>query len=345
MGAKTRTSKRRRKRLLHGSLWLLALCLAVVSSYLIYSVISVKGALNDSKVSLQREANKSDLREKEVSYSDDPFSILLLGIEDYAKNTETARADTQLVATFNPKESKVILTTVPRDTRVQIDNAGEYTGVHKINAAMTYGQINSYGGEKLQLETTEKLLNIPIDAFVTVNFDGFRDVVDALGGINIDIKYPFWETNVYNKQRIDFKAGETRLTGEEALAFVRMRKRDVNDVYSREQRQQQFIQATVEQLKSANTLLKVGELTKIFGKNVKTSLSISDLFAIQNQYLKMENLKIESKEIEGYETRINGVSCFVADQQKLQKLSKELRTELNLNPDEPFKTNASFGAY
>lgn len=193
MGAKTRTSKRRRKRLLHGSLWLLVLCLAVVSSYLIYSVISVKGALNDSKVSLQREANKSDLREKEVSYSDDPFSILLLGIEDYAKNTETARADTQLVATFNPKESKVILTTVPRDTRVQIDNAGEYTGVHKINAAMTYGQINSYGGEKLQLETTEKLLNIPIDAFVTVNFDGFRDVVDALGGINIDIKYPFWK--------------------------------------------------------------------------------------------------------------------------------------------------------
>lgn len=316
----------------------------VLSSYLAYSVFSVKGALDQSEVALERKDNKSELREEKVSYSNDPFSILLLGVEDYAKQSDTGRADTQIVATFNPTTKKVTLVTIPRDTRVHIDNAGQYTGIHKINAAMTYGVISKYGGEKLQLETTEKLLNIPIDAFVTLNFNGFRDVVNALGGITVDIKYPFWEDDIYTKQRIDFVAGQAKLTGEEALAFVRMRKREVNGVYSRDERQRQFIAATIEQAKSAGTMLKVGELTDVFGKNVKTSLTISDLFAIQSQYLNMSELELDSTEVKGYNDRINGVSYFVADQTELQALSNKLRQELEL-PATEFKTSASFGAY
>lgn len=343
--AKTRMAKRRKKKWLRNGVIFTSLCFCVVASYLTYSVFSVKGALEKSEVQLQREDNKSELRETPVSYSDDPFSLLLLGVEDYATNKETGRADTQIVATFNPKENEVTLVTIPRDTRVYIDNAGEYTGIHKINAAMTYGEMNKYGSEKLQLETTEKLLNIPIDAFVTVNFDGFRDVVNALGGINIDIKQPFWEDDIYTKKRIDFEVGEAHLTGEEALAFVRMRKRDVNGIYSRDERQRQFINATISQAKSAGTVFKVGELTKIFGKNVKTSFNISDLFAIQSQYLNMTDLKINTTELKGYDTLINGVSYFVADQKELQNLSMELRTNLDLNIEEAFQTNASFGAY
>ncbi|MBQ0141106.1 MAG: LCP family protein [Kurthia sp.] len=343
--AKTRMAKRRRKKWLRNGIVFTSLCLCVVVGYLAYSVFSVKGALEKSEVQLQREDNKSELREIPVSYSDDPFSILLLGVEDYATNKETGRADTQIVVTFNPKENDVTLVTIPRDTRVHIDNAGEYTGIHKINAAMTYGVINKYGAEKLQLETTEKLLNIPIDAFVTVNFDGFRDVVNALGGIDIDIKHPFWEDDIYTKKRIDFEAGEAHLTGEEALAFVRMRKRDVNGIYSRDERQRQFISATVNQAKSAGTVFKVGELTKIFGKNVKTSLSISDIFAIQSQYLRMDALKVNTTELKGQNMLVNGVSYFVADQTELQNLSNELRSNLNLDTEEPFQTNASFGAY
>lgn len=342
--AKTRMAKRRRKKWLRNLISVFALCVVVVAGYLTYSVFSVKGALEKSEVKLQREDNKSESREEEVSYSDDPFSILLLGVEDYATKKETGRADTQIVVTFNPADNKVTLVTIPRDTRVQIDNAGQYTGIHKINAAMTYGEINNYGAEKLQLETTEKLLNIPIDAFVTVNFDGFRDVVNALGGIDVDIKYPFWEDDIYTKKRIDFEVGEAHLTGEEALAFVRMRKRDVNSVYSRDERQRQFISATVDQAKSAGTIFKVGELTKIFGNNVKTSLSVKDLFAIQSQYLNMGGLTIDTSEVKGQNTLINGVSYFVADKAELQTLSGNLRNELKL-PEVPFQTSASFGAY
>lgn len=341
----TRMARRRRKKWLRNAVIFTSICLCVVVGYLAYSIFSVKGALEKSEVELQRKDNKSELREEAVSYSNEPFSVLILGLEEYAKNTDTARADTQIVATFNPAASTVRLVSVPRDTRVQIDNAGQYTGVHKINSAMTYGELNGYGAEKLQVETTEKLLNIPIDAFVTVNFDGFRDVVNALGGITVDIKHPFWEDNVYTDERIDFVAGETRLTGEEALAFVRMRKREVNSIYSRDERQRQFIAATVNQAKSAGTIMKVGELTKIFGNNVKTNFTVSDLFAIQKQYMTMDSLKIESTEIKGTNMRINGLSYFVADQTELQNLSMQLRSDLNLSNEEPFKTSASFGAY
>ncbi|GEK33607.1 LCP family protein [Kurthia sibirica] len=340
--AKTRMARRRKRKWLKNTVLFFFVCALMVGSYMSYSIWSVKGALEQSKVSLQRDNNKSELREKAVSYSDEPFSILVLGVEDYATGKETGRADTQIVMTFNPKKNKVNLVTIPRDTRVQIDHAGQYTGVHKINAAMTYGGLNQYGAEKLQLETTEKLLNIPIDAFVTVNFDGFRDVVNALGGIDIDIKYPFWEDNIYTKQRINFDKGLAHLSGEEALAFVRMRKREVNNLYNRDERQRQLINATIEQAKSAGTLLKVGELTKIFGENVKTSLSVSDLFAIQSQYLKMDTLKMVSKELTGSEQRINGVSYFVANYEDLKVMSTTLRKELELDTEQPFVTSASF---
>lgn len=340
--AKTRMGRRKRKKWLRNFMVFFLVCIVSIGSYMTYSIWSVKGALEKSKVTLQRENNKSELREKAVSYSEEPFSILLLGVEDYATGKETGRADTQIVMTFNPKNNRVTMVTIPRDTRVQIDHAGEYTGIHKLNAAMTYGKLNQYGAEKLQLETTEKLLNIPIDAFVTVNFDGFRDVVDALGGIDIDIKYPFWEDNIYTKERINFEAGVSHLSGEEALAFVRMRKRAINSDYSRDERQRQFINATVEQAKSAGTLLKVGELTKIFGENVKTSLSVSDLFAIQSQYLKMDSLKMNALELAGTAQLINGVSYFVPNYDELETMSQTLREELNLDTEQPFVTNASF---
>ena len=123
-----------------------------------------------------------------------------------------------MVITLDPDTSEINLITVPRDARVKIENAGEYTGIHKINAAYNYGSITGYGAIKLQLETVEKFLNIPIDNFIAVNFDGFRDIVDALGGVTIDVKEDFWEDNIYDrKQRIEFHKGEAHLNGKRHL--------------------------------------------------------------------------------------------------------------------------------
>ncbi|HWI48757.1 MAG TPA: LCP family protein, partial [Rummeliibacillus sp.] len=272
----SRTALKRRKNRNKFLKWIIAssiVLLLVGISYGAFAYFKVKSAFDNSKVSLERENNRSELRHEDVTFSKDPISILLLGIEDYSSKKKDGRADTQIVMTLDPNTKKINMVTIPRDTRVNIENAGEFTGIHKINSAYTYGDITGYGAAKLQVETVEKLLNIPIDHFIAVNFEAFRDIVDALGGVTIDIKEGFWEQNIYNKKKINFKKGQAHLSGEEALAFVRMRKRNVEVTYPRDERQRQFLKATIDQAMTAGTIFKVGQLSDIFGKNIETDLT------------------------------------------------------------------------
>lgn len=342
MERKLRRSKKAKpkNRIIKITLIVIVILLLTVTSYGAYAFVKFKNAYDSSKVDLKRDGNKSELREEDVSFKKDPISILLLGVEDYSSEAENGRADTQMVITLDPDTSEISLITVPRDARVNIENAGEYTGIHKINAAYNYGSITGYGAIKLQLETVEKFLNIPIDNFIAVNFDGFRDIVDALGGVTVDVKEDFWEDNIYDKKRIDFHKGESHLNGEEALAFVRMRYRPINASYSREERQRQFLTATIDQAKSTNTIFKIGQIADILGENVETDLNPKEIYALQKQYLNAKNISTKTIEIKGQDQYIGKVSYFMPDMESLEKVSMELRKILKLK-EESFKTNAA----
>ncbi|WP_397537793.1 LCP family protein [Rummeliibacillus pycnus] len=314
--------------------------LLVTISYGAFAFFKVKNALDHSTVNLQRENNRSELREEDVTFSKDPISIMLLGIEDYSSKKKDGRADTQIVLTLDPNTKEMNMVTIPRDTRVKIENAGEYTGIHKINSAYTYGDITGYGAAKLQVETVEKLLNIPIDHFIAVNFEAFRDVVDALGGVTIDIKEGFWEKNIYDhNKKINFKKGQSHLSGEEALAFVRMRKRSVDVTYSRDERQRQFLEATIDQAMTAGTIFKVGQLSDILGKNIETDLSMNDLYALQKQYSKLKSLSINTIEIKGADQKVDTIDYYIPEKKSLYEVSRTLRSVLKLDKSK-FVTNA-----
>lgn len=177
---------------------------------------------------------------------------------------------------------------------------------------------------------------------MAINFEAFRDVVDALDGVTIDIKEGFWEENIYNKKKIYFKKGEAHLSGEEALAFVRMRKRMENATYSREERQRQFLKATLDQTLKTGTILKVGQLSEILGKNIETDLTFNDLYALQKQYSKLNNLSINTIDIKGKDQRVEESYYYIPEKQSLNEVSDSLRTILKLNKTE-FVTNADFG--
>lgn len=310
--------------------------LIAIIAYAIYFFTQIFDAAKDSHVELDRPDGKSELRDEAVTIGDDPFSILLIGVEDYETDGKNGRADTQIVVTLNPDTDQMTMTTVPRDSQVEFtaEEAGQYAGSHKINAAYTYGSITDYGPNKLTVEKVEQLLDIPIDEYVTVNFDGFRDIVDALGGVTVDIKEPFYEKNIYaGGERIYFEQGPAKLNGEEALAFVRMRKREVNAIYSREERQRQFIQASIDQAISAGTLFKVGEITDILGKNVTTSLSPTEIYHLQRAYSSMNASSIETFEIEGSNQMLGGISYFVPTENGLYNVSQQLKQALGLPSD------------
>lgn len=322
----------------------LLIIVLIVIAYGVYVYYKADSALNDSQVDLGRSGGKSALRDAAVRIGKDPISILILGIENYSTDGQNGRADSQILVTVNPKTNKMKIVTIPRDSRVQINHAGQYTGMHKINAAYTYGDLTGYGADKLQVETVEKMLDVPIDKFVAVDFDGFRDIVDILSpnkGIKINIKQGFYEKDIYNHgKRIYFQAGPAHLNGEQALAFVRMRKRAVNATYSRDERQRQFLRAVINQAISARTIFKVGAITDILGKHVDTNLDANEIYALERQYSSMKKSSIKTTNIGGQNENINGVDYFIPDGQSLQNVSNKLRKFLNLRPDPNFSTNA-----
>jgi len=321
---------------------LITLILLIITiSYGGFVFFKAKDALNQSQINLNRKGGKSELRVERGTFGKEPISILLLGVENYSTDGKDGRADTQIIITLNPKMNEMYMMTIPRDTRVTIENAGKYTGVHKINAAYTYGSITGYGAVKLQVETVEKLLNIPIDKVVAVDFDGFRDIVDAFGGVDIDIKEGFWEHNIYkNEKKIYFESGKSHLNGEESLAFVRMRYRDVNKSYPREERQRQFLQAMINQATSTETIFKVGQITDILGKNVKTDLTATQIYALQKQYSTITSSSINTLNIDGTGLDTKEGWYYIPNKESLEKVSQKLRDSLEIDQVSNFTTNA-----
>ncbi|MCA0984693.1 LCP family protein [Halobacillus yeomjeoni] len=278
--------------------------------------------------------DKSDKREEAVDIGDDPISILLMGVEDYSTNGEAGRADTQIVMTLDPKTNKITMTSVPRDTRVTIpeEKVGrKYAGQHKINAAYSMGEVSGYGGERLTVETVEEYLDIPIDKFATVNFDGFIEIVNLLDGVEVDVKESFWERSSLDwYKKIEFDEGPMVMDGEEALAFVRMRKREANLVYPREERQRQFIRAAINEAISAGTLFKAGDIADVLGENVSTNLSPRELYSIQKVFSSKKSTT-QSYSIEGENKRLeNGLYYFVPSDEGLKEIQTKLKKELGL---------------
>ena len=145
------------------------------------------------------------------------------------------------------------------------------------------------------IDTVENFLDVPIDYYVTVGFDGFSKIVDELGGVDVDVPFDFWEKDIYNNNKhINFTEGPMHLNGEQALAYVRMRKRDPRGDFGRNDRQRQVIKAAISGAISANTLFKVDKLSNIIGNNVETNLKPSEIYSLERTYSKMDASKIES---------------------------------------------------
>lgn len=301
-------------------------------SYLLYQTYE---AAKESYKDLDRPGGKSALREEAVTMGKDPISLLLIGVEAYSTGGENGRADTLIVVTLNPETKKMTMVSIPRDTRVEFleEKVGEkYDGFHKINSAYTWGSLSGYGANKLTVEKVEELLEIPIDEYATVGFKGFVSIVNALGGVTVDVKVPFWEENKFTGDRIYFKEGSTRMNGEEALAFVRMRKRPANVEYSRMERQRQFLKASLDEATSAGTLFKVDELADMLGKHVDRSLSIQEIYHLQKAYSALDSSSIKTLELKSSEQYMNGISFQDINEDSLEKVQRQLKKSLGL-PD------------
>ena len=314
--------RRKRKKSFIGRLFLLILIAVLV--FIGYQ--GVKTYLELNKATNGEEIN-SKLRDEAVKISKDPISILFLGIENYSTGGKGGRTDSMILATFNPKEETIKTMSIPRDTYVNIPGYSEKT---KINHAY------SYGGLQLTVETVEDFLNVPIDYYVTVDFKGFKNIVDAVGGIDVEVPFDFWEyTDTNPRQKLYFEKGTMHLNGQEALAYSRMRKRDPRGDFGREERQQQVIKSILSEIKSPETIVKMDDYAKVFSDNISTNMKISGGISLAKHLPNINDQDFETLKIEGYDDTINGIYYYVPYEDNINEVSSKFRVHLDLDKPSP----------
>ena len=212
------------------------------------------------------------------------WTFLLVGMDKGGGNT-----DTLIVVSYDVKNQKINMVSVPRDLRVDVSNRS----IKKINAAYAYGKMD---GLKEEIGRT---LGIPIDVTVKVNLRGFAAVINAVGGVDFDVPCGMNYDDPYQDLSIHYRKGMQHLNGQQALEVCRFRQNNGGGGYGDEgrmQTQRAMLSTVAKKILSWNSLTKVNEFVQIFSDNVETNLSAGNLlwFATQAVNFNMEDLNTMS---------------------------------------------------
>lgn len=229
-------------------------------------------------------------------------NIIVLGVDERAEEHDVGRSDTLFVVMFDTKNKAASLLSVPRDTRVRIKGHGW----DKINHAY------AYGGRELTQKTTEELLGIKINNYVMVDFKGFVGLVDAIGGVDINVEKNMYYYDTWDGFRIDLKKGMQHMDGKTAIQYVRYR--DEEGDIGRIRRQQHFIMAVYDRITSANMLLHIPGLAKQLTNMVKTDLPLTDMVDLGRALHAMVKAKgLAMATVPGTPEYIDGISYWLPD--------------------------------
>jgi polyisoprenyl-teichoic acid--peptidoglycan teichoic acid transferase len=261
------------------------------------------------------EDKQSKKKQPEALEKKEPFSVLMLGVDE--REGDSGRSDTMIVLTVNANNNSVKMLSIPRDTMTEIVGKGTED---KINHAY------AFGGVSMAVDTVEEFLDIPINYYVKINMEGFKDIVDTVGGINIENDLAF-EVEEFN-----FPAGKIHLNGEEALTFIRMRYDDPNGDFGRQERQRQVIQAVIKEGASISSLSKAPDIFQAIGSNVKTNLTFEEMINIQKNY-KEAGKNIEQLTIQSEGKMIENIYYGIVTIAEQQRIQDELKSQLEMNID------------
>ena len=245
----------------------------------------------DTKVqfSYSKKMEAKEIIENNHSNVTEPFSILLIGVDSEKSSlnfNSGFNSDTLMMVTFNPKTLSATVFSIPRDTYVPICNKGISS---KINSA------SAYGGACV-VKTVENLTGIPIDFYAMINFQGVVDLVDALGGVTVDVQTPDFtkqyggqvcEQNSkrqFGNQIICMNPGVQKLNGEQALAYSRCRHLYTLSDFARIQHQQDVVEAMANQMKSMKSVNEFYAVLEAISNNMVTNMNTSNLLSLYNVF-------------------------------------------------------------
>ncbi|HEX7056968.1 MAG TPA: LCP family protein [Bacilli bacterium] len=264
-----------------------------------------------------------------------PITILLLGLDTRAQ-TGTLNTDVIMTATFNPQTKSATIVSIPRDTYFQ----PEGYRARKINAFYSVAVRADKEHAPEQMKTwIGDFLGVTIDYVAIVDFKTFEDVIDAFGGIDVDVDMDMRYVDHADGTDINLRKGFQHLNGEQALDFVRYRKSNMgtgpSSDFDRNRRQQQVLAAIVGKLKSIGGVLKLGEIFTAIGSNIKTDMPKKQVQNFLKTYIGIKNdhiryIPLDGKWVSPY-TELNPETLNMAK----SALQEELRGEDgNIAPEE-----------
>ena len=219
-----------------------------------------------------------------------PFTVLLMGIDstvDGLQNADSFNGDSLIVVTFNPTTMHATMLSIPRDSYVPVtcrNNAD-----NKITHAAS-------GGARCVINTVQNFLGVKIDYYMKINFTGVVDLVNAVGGIEIDVPYKICEQNSkreFGNKMVYINDGHQLLNGEQALAYARNRKSNANycskewttgtrDDFVRAAHQQEVIESILDKAKNFSSVSDLEKILKVISKNFDTNMSEATIFSFYN---------------------------------------------------------------
>ena len=241
------------------------------------------------------------------------LNILIMGVDDRPRDDDPGRSDTLMVMTLDSESKEASIISVPRDTRVRVKGLGW----DKINHAYLVGK------HPLTRQTTENFLGIPMDYYVMINLDNFSRIVDAIGGVTIDVEKRMQYEDTWDHYVIDLKPGVQRLDGRTALQYVRYR--DEEGDIGRVARQQKFIKAVIAEVSSPAIILKAPSLIREVFASLDTDLPISLMFGIARKLKDGLSGGLHTRMVEGLPYYINDISYWVPDIIKTRKMVAEMQ--------------------
>ncbi len=235
------------------------------------------------------EENKQEKEEISTKSINEPFTILLMGVDGTGDGIAnmTANGDSLILVTFNPSTFNVTMMSIPRDSYVPISCMGNKK--NKITHS-------SWGGERCILNTIQNFTGITIDYYAKINFNGVVKLVDTLGGIDVDVEYKFCEQNSkrqWGENTIYLEKGYQTINGEQALAYARNRhpnpeycgrewaNYDSND-FVRGAHQQDIIKAIINKIKSVRDLNTLYSILDTISNNMETNMDMNTILSFYN---------------------------------------------------------------
>lgn len=238
------------------------------------------------------EVQKNDFS-KDVAITKQPFSVYVTGVDTYDAISSVARSDVNMVITVNPVTHKILLTSIPRDYYVPI--AGSTSD---LNDKLTHAGLE---GVDVSIKTIENLLDMDINYYIKFNFTSLIQIVDALGGIDVDSPFAFTadyeeDTHIY----YEFQKGMNHLNGKQALAYVRERYGLREGDVARARHQQQVVEAVVNKLTTTTILTKYGALLGSMEGNFTTNFDFDSITGFVKMQLKdMPSWTVETQVLTG----------------------------------------------